>query len=43
MSITRKQFAEEERRMKQLRREGRTEQFIKSWLRGWRMVRPTRR
>jgi len=31
-------FAEEERRIKQLRKEGRSEQFIKSWLRGWRMV-----
>lgn len=38
MEITRKQFAEEKRRMKLLRRDGYTEQFIKSWLRGWRMV-----
>jgi len=29
---------EENRRMKKLRREGHTEQFIKSWIRGWRMV-----
>jgi hypothetical protein len=38
MNITRKQFAEEDRRIKQLRDAGHTEQFIKSWLRGWRMV-----
>ena len=38
MTPTKKQFAEEERRMKLLRREGYAEQFIKSWLRGWRMV-----
>jgi len=31
-------FKEEDRRMKKLRREGYSEQFIKSWLRGWRMV-----
>jgi len=36
--ISRKQFAEENRRMKELRRNGATEQFIKSWLRGWRML-----
>ncbi len=38
MTITRKQFADEDRRIKQLRKQGYTERFIKSWLRGWRMV-----
>ena len=37
--ITQKQFAEEERRIRKLRKQGHTEQFIKSWLRGWRMIR----
>jgi len=36
--MNRKQLNEETCRIKQLRREGHTEQFIKSWLRGWRMV-----
>ena len=38
--ITRKQFADEERRIKQLRKQGWTDHYpnggIKSWLRGWR-------
>jgi len=34
--MTRKQFAEEERRIKRLRKQGKAEAFIKSWLRGWR-------
>lgn len=38
MAITRKQLKDEERRIMRLRKEGATEQFIKSWLRGWRMV-----
>ena len=36
--MTRKQFAEENRRMKQLRKQGWTESQIKGWLRGWRLV-----
>ena len=38
--MTRRELLEEERRIKRLRKEGRSEQFIKSWLRGWRMVKP---
>lgn len=38
--MTRRELLEEERRIRQLRKEGRTEQFIKGWLRGWRMVKP---
>jgi hypothetical protein len=36
--ITKKEFAEEERRMKKLRKDGKTEDWIKGWLRGWRQV-----
>lgn len=35
--MTRKQFAEENRRIKQLRKKY-SENFIKSWLIGWRKV-----
>jgi len=38
MTITRKQFAEEDRRIKSLRKQGWSESDIKSWLRGWRQV-----
>jgi len=34
--ITRKQFAEEAKRIKSLRKQGFTDDQIKSWLRGWR-------
>jgi hypothetical protein len=37
-ALTRKDFAEEDRRIKRLRKQGHTEQFIKGWLRGWRLV-----
>ena len=36
MNITRKQFAEENRRMKSLKKQGWTADQLKSWLRGWR-------
>jgi hypothetical protein len=36
--ITRKKFREEERRIKALRKQGKSERFIKGWLRGWRLV-----
>jgi hypothetical protein len=36
MAITKKQFAEENRRIKKLRKQGWTDDQIKSWLRGWR-------
>ena len=34
--ITKREFADEERRIRKLRREGKDKRFIKSWLRGWR-------
>lgn len=37
-TITRRQFADEDKRIKQLRKQGKSEAFIKSWLRGWRSV-----
>jgi hypothetical protein len=36
--ITRKDLLEEQRRIKQLRKQGKSERFIKGWLRGWRLV-----
>jgi hypothetical protein len=36
--ITRKEFAEENRRMRILKRHGWREEQIKGWLRGWRQV-----
>lgn len=36
--ITRKQFREEERRIKELRKQGKSDAWIKGWLRGWRTV-----
>jgi len=41
--ITRDQFKEEDRRIAQLKRDGKSADFIKSWLKGWRMVLPTTR
>ncbi len=38
--ITRAQFAEEERRMKRLRKQGWTKDMIKNWLKGWRQPAP---
>ena len=38
MSISKQQFAEEERRMRKLRRDGWNEVNIRSWLRQWRAV-----
>lgn len=38
MTITRTKFREEERRIKKLRKQGHNDRFIKSWLRGWRLV-----
>ena len=36
--ITREEFAEEDRRIKQLRRDGYDERFIKGWRKKWREV-----
>lgn len=36
--ITRKQFREEERRIKALKKAGKSDAWIKGWLRGWRTV-----
>lgn len=36
--ITRAEFAEENRRIKKLRSAGKTDHYIKGWLRGWRAV-----
>jgi hypothetical protein len=36
--MKRKDLNEETRRIKKLRKQGKTEQYIKSWLRGWRSV-----
>jgi len=36
--ITRQQFAEEGRRIKKLKQQGKSAAFIKGWLRGWRMA-----
>ena len=36
--ISRKEFAEEERRIRQLKKAGWNDWQIKSWLRGWRAV-----
>lgn len=36
--ITKQQFAEEERRIRQWRRAGKSDAWIKGWLRGWRLV-----
>ena len=38
MTPTRKQFRDEERRIKALRNQGWSEANIKGWLRGWRLV-----
>ena len=38
MNITRRQFADEERRIARLRRQNWTPDNIKRWLYGWRLV-----
>lgn len=39
MHITRKEFADEERRMKALRKQGKDDRFVQSWLRAYRRTR----
>ncbi len=36
--LTRKQLLEEERRIRRYRNQGKTDAWIKGWLRGWRLV-----
>ena len=40
--MTRKQLQDESRRIRQLRKQGRSKDFINSWLKGWRLVGGTR-
>ena len=37
--MNRKELKEEERRIRILRKQGRDEKYIQSWIRGWRMCR----
>ena len=36
--LSRKDFLEEEKCIRRLRKEGKPEHYIKSWIRGWRQV-----